>query len=96
MPKDRRTERGDVEGPLECSLTLGSVAAETQGSTAVRQAAGTVLGLACTILQRNSVCRQPTRSDCMNQQTSSLVAQRSTPVLMIRSTRCRKRGSLAD
>ena len=42
MPEDRGAEQGDVDGPLECSLALGIVAAETRGSTAVRQAAGTL------------------------------------------------------
>ena len=42
MPKDRGAEQGDVDGPLECSLALGLVAAETRGSMAARQAAGTL------------------------------------------------------
>ena len=42
MPKDRGAEQGDVDGPLECSLALGMVAAETRGSIAARQAAGTL------------------------------------------------------
>ena len=42
MPKDRGAEQGDVGGPLECSLALGMVAAETRGSTAARQPAGTL------------------------------------------------------
>ena len=42
MPKDRGAEQGDVDGPLECSLAAGLVAAETRGSTAARQAAGTL------------------------------------------------------
>ena len=42
MPKDRGAEQGDVDGPLECSLALGPVAAETRGSIAARQAAGTL------------------------------------------------------
>ena len=32
MPKDRDAERGDVDGPLERSLVLGMVAAETRGA----------------------------------------------------------------
>ena len=31
MPKDRGAEQGDVDGPLECSLALEMVAAETRG-----------------------------------------------------------------
>ena len=42
MPKHRGAEHGDVDGPMECSLALGMVAAETRGSIAARQAAGTV------------------------------------------------------
>ena len=42
MPKDRGTEQGDVDGPLQCSLALLTVAAETRGSTAARQAAGSL------------------------------------------------------
>ena len=30
MPKDRGAEQGDVDGPLECSLALGMVAAEAR------------------------------------------------------------------
>ena len=30
MPKDRGAEHGDVDGPLECSLALGIVAAEAR------------------------------------------------------------------
>ena len=40
MPKDRGAEQGDVDGPLECSLALGMVAA--RGRIAARQAAGTL------------------------------------------------------
>ena len=29
MPKDRGAEQGGVDGPLECSLAVGMVAAET-------------------------------------------------------------------
>ena len=39
MPEDRGAEQGDVDGPLECSLALGMVAAEARGSIAARQAA---------------------------------------------------------
>ena len=40
MPKDRGAEQGDVFGPLECSLALGMVAAETRGRVAAYQATG--------------------------------------------------------
>ena len=35
MPKDRGAEQGDVDGPLECSLALGMVAAEARLCVAV-------------------------------------------------------------
>ena len=41
MPKDRGAEQGDVDGPLECSLALGMVAAETRGRAA-QQASGSL------------------------------------------------------
>ena len=34
LPKDRGAEQGDVDGPLECSLALSSVAMEARGSVA--------------------------------------------------------------
>ena len=40
MPKDRGAEQGDVDGPLECGLALGMVAAETRTRVAAQQAAG--------------------------------------------------------
>ena len=40
MPKHRGAEQGDVDGPLECSLALGMVAAETRGRVAAQQASG--------------------------------------------------------
>ena len=40
MPKDRGAEQGDVDGPLECSLALGMVAAETRRRVAAQQASG--------------------------------------------------------
>ena len=40
MPKDRGAQQGDVDGPLECSLALGLVAAETCGRVALQQASG--------------------------------------------------------
>ena len=42
MPKDRGAEQGDVDGPLECSLALGMVAAETRGRVAAQQASGSL------------------------------------------------------
>ena len=42
MPKDRGAEQGDVDGPLECSLALGMVAAEARRRVAAQQAAGSL------------------------------------------------------
>ena len=42
MLKDRGAEQGDVDGPLECSLALGMVAAETRKHVAAQQAARTL------------------------------------------------------
>ena len=42
MPNDRCAEQGDVDGPLECSLELGIVAAWTRPHAAGHQAAGIV------------------------------------------------------
>ena len=41
MPRDRGAEQGDVDGPLECSLALGMMAAEARMCVAVQQAART-------------------------------------------------------
>ena len=43
MPRDRGAEQRDVDGPLERTLPLGMVAAETRLHVAGQQAAGTVL-----------------------------------------------------
>ena len=53
--------QGDVDGPLECSLALGVVAAETRGSR----------GLVLMTLQNYSACKQNTQSDCKQLPTSS-------------------------
>ena len=42
MPKDRGVEQGDVDGPLEYSLALGMVAAETRERVAVQHASGSL------------------------------------------------------
>ena len=42
MPKDRVAEQGEVDGPLECSLALGMVAAETRRRVAAQQASGSL------------------------------------------------------
>ena len=40
VPKDRGAEQGDVDGPLECSLTLGKVAANTRSAVHAQQRSG--------------------------------------------------------
>ena len=42
MPKDRGAEPEDFDGPLECGLALGTVAAQTRLRVAEQQAAGTL------------------------------------------------------
>jgi hypothetical protein len=42
LPKDRGAEQGDVDGPLECSLTLAEVASETRMKVAELQRNGTL------------------------------------------------------
>ena len=95
MPKDRGAEKGDVDGPLECSLALEMVAAKTRRCAAAQQAAASH-GLVWMIHERNSDCKKTTQPECRNQTTSSLAARRSLPVPSIRSIRCRKNGGLAD
>ena len=48
MPKDRGAEQADVDGPVECSLALGMVAAVVRLQVAAQQAARTSLGLVPT------------------------------------------------
>ena len=38
MSEGRGAEQGDVDGPLECSLALGMVEAETRGRVPAQQA----------------------------------------------------------
>ena len=40
MPKDREAEQRDIDGPLECSLALGMIAAEARGCVAAHQTTG--------------------------------------------------------
>ena len=89
MPKDRGAEQGDVDGPLECSLALRMVAAETEERIAAQQAAGSLpwIGVADeSELQRlRADSRQP---NCRNQPTSSLAARKSVPGRTTRGMRC--------
>ena len=47
MSKDRGAEQGDVDGPLECSLALGMVAAETRGRVLAQQASRSLPWIGC-------------------------------------------------
>ena len=40
MPKDRGAEQGDVDGPLECSLTLGEVSSSARAEVHGQQRRG--------------------------------------------------------
>jgi hypothetical protein len=40
QPKDRGAEQGDVDGPMECSLTLGAVARDTRSAIHRQQRQG--------------------------------------------------------
>ena len=42
IPKDRGAGQGDVDVPLEYTLALGMVAAETRGRVAAQQASGSL------------------------------------------------------
>ena len=42
MAKDRGAEQGDVDGPLECGLTLGVVARETRSALHDAQEQGSI------------------------------------------------------
>ena len=77
MPKDRGAEQGDVDGPLERSLALGMMAAETRWRIAAQQAAGSLRGLAWTIHQNYSDSKQTTQPECRSQPTSTLTAWKS-------------------
>ena len=91
MPKDRGAEQRDVDGFLECSLALGMV-----GSRGARKHCRTASGGHPSLDKHERLCRgtetckQATRPDCSNQQTSSMVAQQSSLVFMARGMRCRK------
>ena len=66
-PKDRGAGQGDVDGPLECSLALGMVAAETRGSIGARQAAGTLPWIGLNDSAEEQRLQAGRRPDCRNQ-----------------------------
>ena len=87
MPMDRGAEQGDVDCPLECSLGLGLVAAETRGRVAAQQASGSLPWMGFddpSEMQRLHVARA-----VRLQEENSLEPT-------TQCTRCKKNGGLAD
>ena len=77
--------------PWSEAWPTGVVAAETRGSIAARQAAGSLPWFGVNDRpQRYSARKQTMLRGCRSQPTSSLVAQKSSPAPMTRSTRCRE------
>ena len=89
MPKDRGAEQGDVDGPLECSLAQGMVPAETRGSIAARQAAGTLPWSGVNDFAEGQRLHAD-RSARLQESANFQVAQKSSLVLTTRGTRCRR------
>ena len=85
MLKDRDAEQGDVDGLPGVQPGSGMVAAETRGSIAAQQAAGTLRWIGVN----DPVEEQRLQADHA-QPTSSLAAQKSSPAPTTRSMRCRK------
>ena len=92
-------EQGVVDGSLKCSLALGLVAAETRGSIAARQAAGTLpwIGVnAPAEEQRLQVYRDCRSQHCRSQQISSWVAKKKLTGAHDPQHALQKSGGLAD
>ena len=83
MPKNRGAQQGDADGPLECSLALGMVAAETRRVAVDDPSEEQPL--------KNSHCKQATQPECKKQSTSSLAARKSSLVPTTRSMRSKKK-----
>ena len=68
-------KQGDVDGPLECSLAFGMVAAETRRRVAAQQVAGSLpwIGLGRSI-RRTATVSRPRNQSAGSSQTSSLEA----------------------
>ena len=86
MPKDRGAEPGDVDGPFECSLALGMVAAEMRMCIAAEQAAGSLQWIGA----------QTTQPDCRNQPTLSLGGLEKRTGAHDPRHKIQKKGGLAD
>ena len=76
--------------PLECSVALGMVAAETRRRIATRQAAGSLPWISVDDPSEEQRLQADTQIECKIQPTSRLAAQKSLPEPTTRSTRCRK------
>ena len=77
MPKDRRAEQGDVDGPRECSLAPGVVASENSVARC-----GAASGLGCAVDWRGQsgrmeASRQTTKARCFCSETSCQVEQKN-------------------
>ena len=91
MPKDRGAEQGDVDGPLECSLAAGLVAGRDAWKHSRAASGGhPSLGWRERPCRGTASASRPRGPNGRNRQTSSLAAQKNTPVPMIRNTRCRR------
>ena len=66
MPEDRGAELGDVDGPLECGLALGMIAAEARLRVAVQQAARTLPCVGTRPTGRRTASRRTTQQDATN------------------------------
>ena len=67
MPTDQGAEQGDVDILLECSLAVGTVAAETRERVAAQQASGSLPWTGVDGLQTSSAYK-PITPDCRNRQ----------------------------
>ena len=83
MPKDCGAEQGDVDGSLERRLALGIVAAETRGSIAARQVAGTLPWIGVAIASR------PRKPSARNSQLPAWRPGEAYRGLLTCNTRCR-------
>ena len=90
MPKDRGAEQGDVDGPLECSLALGMVAAETWRRVAAEQAAGSLPWISVNDPSEEQRLRADHATRMQESANFQLGGPKSLPVPTTRTTRCRK------
>ena len=84
MPEDRGAEQGDVDGPLECSLALGMVAAEARLHVAVQEAARTLPWIDTNDSVEEHRLQAETMTRCSGSKTFSSVVQENILELMTR------------